>query len=322
MRRNSTLDAMLDTAEANGLCLWSGTEVQRQILRRRVTIGELTAVGAQCYARTSYWQALSAEDRLRHLTRSLTLMHPKWVFGGSTAATLLNICDSTRHMRKLHRVIDGNRVPRSTGIIVNHYIEETAPIIIDGARVTPLDRTAFDCARWLGFPDAIAIIDSILRQRLRTKSQLDRSFRLTNGKYRNRALHVLNWATGRTDNGGESFSYGVILEERFMQPQLQVVMPCHNEYGNHDRVDFLWKTPDGRIIVAELDGRIKYRDASMYVNGSLPETIIAEKEREERIRMEVDGFVRFSFAEAYRRTPLIRKLEWAGVPRTTDFRSP
>ena len=84
-----------------------------------------------------------------------------------------------------------------------------------------------------------------------------------------------------------------------------------------DRVDFAWQTQDGRLVVAELDGRVKYRDPSMYRNGSLSDTIIAEKEREERIRLVVDEVVRFSFAEAMGRQVLVRKLLKAGVPRVS-----
>ena len=52
----------------------------------------------------------------------------------------------------------------------------------------------------------------------------------------------------------------------------------------------------------------------MFRNGDLSETIIAEKEREERIRLVADDVVRFSFREAMERVPLVRKLVKAGVP--------
>lgn len=137
---------------------------------------------------------------------------------------------------------------------------------------------------------------------------------LGNGKAE--ALRVLECATGQTENGGEAYALGVILEERFMEPSLQEEMIYSFDLAHRDRVDFAWRTPDGRLIVAELDGRVKYRDESMFRNGDLSETIIAEKEREERIRLVADDVVRFSFREAMERVPLVRKLVKAGVPRS------
>ncbi|WP_133119533.1 CTP synthase [Bifidobacterium primatium] len=306
---------MLDQAESNRLCIWSRDDAERQMMRRRQSVGELIHVGARCYARPSYWQGLTEFERFRHLARSLSGKHPRWVFGGPTAAVMHGVCDSHRQMRTVHRVIAGNGMVRDTDIVTSHYVTDASYVVVDGVKVTSLPRTVFDCARWMDFPDALAVVDAVLRQGAMGRAALHDSLLRERGRYVGRALHVLDEATGRTYNGGESYVYGVILEERFAKPTIQAEMPCRNENGNPDRVDFLWVTGDGRRVVAELDGRIKYRDESMYRNGSLPDTIIAEKEREERVRMVVDGFVRFSFAEAYRRAPLVRKLEWAGVPR-------
>lgn len=308
---------MLDQTESNRLCVWGRNDAERQMIRRRQSAGELLHVGNRCYARPSYWQGLTEFERFRHLARSLSRKHPHWVFGGPTAAVMHGVCDSHRQMRTIHRVIEGNAMVRDTDIVTSHYVTDASYVVVDGVKVTPLPRTVFDCARWMEFPDALAVVDSLLRQGRMTREGLRDSFLRERGRHADRAFRVADNATGRTDNGGESYAYGVILEEGFAKPMVQAAMPCLNENGNPDRVDFLWTTGDGRRIVAELDGRIKYRDESMYRNGSLPDTVIAEKEREERVRMVVDGFVRFSFGEAYRRVPLIRKLEWAGVPRLT-----
>lgn len=315
MRTNTKLNNLLADAEANRLCIWSGGDAQRRVLQRRTAAGELVRVGQRCFARTSYWRNLSPVEQFRHHVRTLSRIHPHWVFGGPTAAIVRGICDSTRQMNEVHRVMPVNAMVRDNRIMKNHYIGSEEHVMVDGVRVTVLLRTAFDCARWLDFPDALPIIESALRQRLATIDELSRAFRTEEGRNRRGALTVLKYASGMTENGGEAYALAVMIEEGFVPPQLQVSMPCRNANGNPDRVDYFWRTDDGRTIVAELDGRIKYRDESMYRNGSLPDTIIAEKEREERIRMVVTSMVRFSFAEAYRRTDLVRKLEWAGVPR-------
>ena len=53
----------------------------------------------------------------------------------------------------------------------------------------------------------------------------------------------------------------------------------------------------------------------LYINGSLPDTVIHEKEREERLRMICTDVVRFSFGEVMERRPLAAKLDAAGIPR-------
>lgn len=318
MRTNSKLNRLLNEAEANRLCIWSTSDTQRRTLQRREAAGELVRVGIRCFARTEYWQRLSHIERFRHHIRTLARIHPHWVFGGPTAAVMHGICDSIRQMKEIHRVMPANAMVRSNHIMHNHYIRSDEHVIVDDVRVTTLGRTIFDCARWLAFPDALPVIESALRQRIITLDELNRIFRSEEGLNRRSALHALRYASGKTENGGEAYALAVMIEEGFAPPQLQVAMPCVNEKGNPDRVDFFWRTNDGRSIVAELDGRIKYRDESMYRNGNLSDTIIAEKEREERIRMTVTSMVRFSFVEAYRRTDLVRKLEWAGVPRVTD----
>ncbi|WP_165781909.1 hypothetical protein [Bifidobacterium imperatoris] len=134
------------------------------------------------------------------------------------------------------------------------------------------------------------------------------------GRGKANALRALNYATGRTENGGEAYALGVMLDGGLAQPSLQEEITYPFDLGHRDRVDFAWHTREGHLIVAELDGRVKYRDPSMFRGGDLSATIIAEKEREERIRLVADEVVRFSFREAMERQPLIRKLIHAGVP--------
>ncbi|MBW3087937.1 hypothetical protein KIH77_04210 [Bifidobacterium sp. 82T24] len=315
MRTNIELNDRLRKAETDGLCVWGVDSAQRQVLRRREKSGELIRVGARCFARADYWKRLSHTERFRHYIRTLARIHPHWVFGGPTAAAIHGISDSRRLMSTVHRMTNRNAMTRGGDIVRCHFIKEMEYVVVDGVRVTTLEKTAFDCSRWLDLPDALPILEEILRQRRMGKQLLERFFLTASGHHRGKALRALRYANGRTENGGEAYVFGVIVDEGYMPPRLQVPLPCVNENGNPDRVDFFWRAEDGRTIAGELDGRIKYRDPSMYRNGSLPDTIIAEKEREERVRLVVDAMFRCSFAEALQRGPLIRKLDHAGVPK-------
>ncbi|PJM79470.1 hypothetical protein [Bifidobacterium scaligerum] len=265
--------------------------------------------------RPDYWLSLDARSRYLHIVRSLSQMHPGWIFCDMTAAAVYGVNTSTRHMDLIHiRTVDDKHV-HDYGKVRHHYIREEHYEIVDGIRVTPLARTVFDCARGQSFPDALAVIEAVLRNRMMNKDKLERCFESLPGWHRKAALAALKPATGHTENGGEAYSLGVILEERFAMPLLQEsIVDPYDAYTVY-RVDFAWRNDAGGLIVAELDGRVKYTDRSMFRNGSLSETIIAEKEREERIRLVVDDMVRFSFREALDRAPLVHKLESVGVPR-------
>ena len=316
MRRNIGLERELDEAQSRRLCLWSANKSRQRTLARRTEAGELQCVYKGMYARPAYWAGLGGIERYRHIIRSLAAMHPQWVFCEMTAAAMYGINESTRHMKLVNIAVQRGGCPRDYGLVRHHYIKKVHSQIIDGVRVTPLGRTVFDCMRKQAFPDALAIGEAILRRRIMTKKAIRQEFQALSGRGKAAAMRALAHVTGKTENGGEAYSLGVIIDERFMEPALQKEIVYPFDLRHRDRVDCAWHTPDGRLIVAELDGRVKYRDKTMYRDGDLSATIIAEKEREERIRLVADEVVRFSFREVAERTPLVRKLIAAGVPRT------
>ena len=315
MRRNIGLERDLDEAQSRRLCLWSASKSRQRTLARRAEAGELQCVYKGMYARPEYWASLGGIERYRHIIRSLAAVHPQWVFCEMTAAAMYGINESTRHMKLVNIAVQRDSCPRDYGLVRHHYIRTVHSEIIDGVRVTPLGRTVFDCMRKQDFPDALAIGEAVLRERIMTRKAICREFQTLSGRGKASAMRALAYATGKTENGGEAYSLGIIIDERFMEPALQKEIVYPFDLRHRDRVDFAWHTPEGRLIVAELDGRVKYRDKTMFRDRELSATIIAEKEREERIRLVADEIVRFSFREVVERTPLVRKLISAGVPR-------
>lgn len=315
MKHNRKLAARCDKAESQRLCLWAGTDAERRVFQRRRNAGELVRVFGRCHARTEYWNGLDRVERYRQIVRSLAALHPGWVFCEMTAALFHGLSDSKRHLGLVNIVTTERGHVHDYAGIRHHYVKDAAYEVVDGVRVTPLARTVFDCARKQRLPDGLAVIEAALRARKATKEELTEAFGLLPGRHADAALRALSYGTGGTENGGEAYALGVMLEEGYAMPVLQEEIVCQADLAHVDRVDFAWHTEEGRFIVAELDGRMKYRDPSMYRNGSLPDTIIAEKEREERIRLAADELVRFSFGDAYNRTMLVSKLDKAGVPR-------
>ena len=308
MRVNHKLDIICAQAEADRILVVAASDRMRRTLRIRSEAGEFIHVHGQCFARTEYWNQCTPLERYTHLIRTYARLHPPWVFCDMSAAAMWGINDSRRHMGVLHVFTTRQSHTHDYPMVKHHFAASKECTTVDGVRVSPLARTVFDCARRYDRPDALAVVESALRQGLISRKQLLQAFATQSGRYRTRALRALEHAEGRTENGGEAFSLGVMLDEGFAPPMLQLEIRSAHAGKKPDRVD-------GTLIVAELDGRVKYRDAAMYKDGSLASTIIAEKEREERIRLVADEVVRFSFSEAFDRRVLVLKLVKAGVPR-------
>lgn len=145
------------------------------------------------------------------------------------------------------------------------------------------------------------------------------------------------FANGLSENGGESFARGTMIDLGFMVPELQHEFVAPNS-GVKYRCDFLWQLPGGGLIVGELDGYGKYfvdstnaahvnidfnssADNQMlrnsYSQAAVNRNIDRQAERESVLFREcgVSKIVRFNFADVIGVKNIERKLVDAGVPR-------
>ena len=142
---------------------------------------------------------------------------------------------------------------------------------------------------------------------------------------------------GASENGGESFARGTMIDLGFMVPELQHEFVVPNSRVKY-RCDFLWRVSGGGLIVGELDGYDKYfvdstnsahaninfnssSDTQMlrnsYNQAAINRNIDRQAERESVLFREcgVSKIVRFNFADVVGVKNLERKLVEAGVPR-------
>lgn len=142
---------------------------------------------------------------------------------------------------------------------------------------------------------------------------------------------------GLSENGGESFARGTMIDLGFMVPELQHEFVASNSRVKY-RCDFLWRVSGGGLIVGELDGYDKYfvdstnsthaninfnssADTQMlrnsYNQAAINRNIDRQAERESVLFREcgVSKIVRFNFADVVGVKNLERKLVEAGVPR-------
>lgn len=315
MKAYPQIDTLLNQAENARRCAHSSDPLIQKGLYRRYRAGDLARPYPGLFTRAEYWHQLNEPEQSLHMARALRDLHPNWVFSGITAAA----AHGFDHPRILHRQgltitlpSHGSYRPHEKLNIIYSPCPREKAVIANGIAVTNPSRTLLDCGRTIDFVHSLPIFDDAASNGIEEKQILQECARTTLDC--SRIFKLLRYTDARSENGGESFARAVMIENGFSVPQLQV--PFTDPLtGKQFRVDFLWRTADGRIIVGELDGTAKYVDPQMTDRKSIQETVQAEREREQALfRAGVTDIVRFTFDDAVRQKPLIAKLRRAGVP--------
>lgn len=301
MKAYPQIDTLLDQAENARRCAHSSDPLIQKGLYRRYRAGDLARPYPGLFTRAEYWHQLNEPEQSLHMARALRDLHPNWVFSGITAAA----AHGFDHPRILHRQgltitlpSHGSYRPHEKLNIIYSPCPREKAVIANGIAVTNPSRTLLDCGRTIDFVHSLPIFDDAASNGIEEKQILQECARTTLDC--SRIFKLLRYTDARSENGGESFARAVMIENGFSVPQLQV--PFTDPLtGKQFRVDFLWRTADGRIIVGELDGTAKYVDPQMTDRKSIQETVQAEREREQALfRAGVTEIVRFTFDDAVR----------------------
>lgn len=189
---------------------------------------------------------------------------------------------------------------------------------VGGLRVTPPLQTVFDCLRWADFPRGLGIVDSALRREVVGWAELAgyaESERARRPRDAERVLGTLAWADPRSENGGESIARGRMLLLGYVRPELQVEVPRVVERGRPWRADYCWVRTDGRVILGELDGRVKYVEQELMGGRGIDEVLSDENIRGSRFSLYDVSLMRFRFGVTERPAEFARLLDEYGVPR-------
>ena len=190
--------------------------------------------------------------------------------------------------------------------------------IVDDVVVTSLARTVVDMACTTSFIRAVAMADAALRKPDRTEWRRDATTALdltttleSLRPYRGltKAQRVLDFADGRSESAGESFSRVQFLALGYPPPRLQVNFS--DDDGFIGCVDFYWPELD---LIGEFDGLSKYGRKRRYQPGlSLDQILMIEKAREDRLRRVSNGFVRLDWQKVSHRRVLADFLRPHGL---------
>ena len=316
MKNHKQVNRLIDEAVKERRCAFSSVGSENAALRRRAVNGELLRPARSLYVPVDYWNNLSPPERSMHMARAMAKQHRKWVFVGAVAA----YAHGFEHSWKLHdgTVSIANAYQNSFSRVAKIrrvYVPEERMFVkvVDGVPVLGEVPTVLSCSAQYDFPFGLQIADSALRQGI-GYSDLKTGCSGMRVGY-TQVARVLRYADGASENGGESLCRAVIIDAGYMVPLLQVVF-TDPKTGRTFRADFVWHLPDGRVVVGEYDGSQKYVDPQMTDYKSIQAVVQEEREREAALlRAGVAAIVRFSYDDAVERTPLVRKLQQAGIPR-------
>lgn len=310
---------LLDEAEQADMCLVCRSDGLHKALRRRVAAGELVMPWPQLFARATTWERFKPDERACRLLISLNELHPDWVFCGPSAAVLQGLSVSWELLDTVHVAVPPGSGGCSPRALRRHVTSDIEPDQARGVPVTPLLRTAFDCARWLSFREGLAVADSALRVGGLPKEELVEYVDEMGGGFHGiaQARMTVTHADGRSENGGESIARAAMWELGFAMPDLQVEVPSPFSGSGLYRVDFRWRLADGAEVYGEHDGNEKYLNPQM--NGGSPLAAMkGERRRESGLTVAHASVMRFSPADVADTEYFDWLLRYYGIPRERE----
>jgi hypothetical protein len=263
-------------------------------------------VRAGVYAATGAWDRLKPWDRYLARVHAYALVRPDAAFAFESAAVLRGL-PIFGEPRDIHIFDTHRRRSLRFGDVAVHTSEDARHIDEIGAlRLTTAAHTVVDLARVLPPAFGLAVVDAALRHghipSLDEVVVLARSQRTTRGRTK------LEWvwprADARAESVGESVSRAVAEWWGFPTPELQRTFRAE---GAEDRVDFFWAKAR---VIGESDGYAKYEAETAE---DAVARVIAEKQREDRLRRQANGFARWDWKDTMSGTGQRDKLVSAGL---------
>jgi hypothetical protein len=275
--------------------------------------GAIIRVRRGAFVPEHLWNSSSEEARHRLLVQATALLHPSPLLFSHYAAAALHRMPLVGPWPHRVHVLEpmasgGSSMP---SLFVHRTTISRSDEVIDGLMVTGVERTLVDVACSDGFLQSVAMIDyAIHKGRATCDSLLEELAYVAPGRGAKKAARAIYFADGRAESVGESLSRVRMHELGFQLPELQTEF--RGPGGARAFVDFSWRR--GRLI-GEFDGREKYVNPELTRGRSTQSILLAEKDREDWIRPQVDGFFRWGWGLAWDQRGFGAFLQAHGVPR-------
>ena len=294
--------------------------------RRARERNQLVGVHRGVFADPRYWAQLSPEDRYLHQilgaarsSRSTpTLSHV-------SAAALWGAPLLAGAPTFVHVLSTKSTGSRTEGGFRRHATAHPEVDIteLQGLRVTALARTMAEFAQIMPFSSAVAAIDWAIRPSTVRKPKpsttkeeiLAAAARLEIIRGHRKIQRAVEFSDGLSGSPGESLSRVQLLTLGFPRPELQ--KEFRDQLGLIGFVDFWW--PEFNVI-GEFDGVGKYIRHEFTDGKTTAEVVIAEKNRENRLRAVGPGVTRWDWPTLHSPGRLLEQLVSAGLPSSRRSR--
>ena len=292
-----------------------GTDLR---LRRAAERGRLHRVGWGQYCPAEVWGALDRDQRYALKARAASLSRQGALpLSHQSAAALWQLPVLGPWPDEVHFLTERASGGRSDPGIRKHAVgyEALDVSLRHGVLVTSVARTVIELATVVDLRSAVAAADRALAvdrtgqvPPLTDKATLLATWeRMLPFRGSVRARLVIDFATTLSGSPDESGGRVTIALAGFPEPELQ------HPFDVGDRTvftDFFWRTVRG---VGESDGRIKYFDPVMLNGRTTAEVVYEEKLREDAIRRQVAGFVRWDHATSMSVPRMTARLAHLGL---------
>lgn len=274
------IEQLLTQAEQEGRCLIPPSTAIRKALLRRIGSAIVSPMPG-LFARKTRWEELNRAQRHVEIVRALAVAHPDWTFCSFSAACLLGLEVSWRHLNVVH-VCSATKPSARPGMrIQRHQIVSAGRVNQAGISITPPVQTVTDCLLQTGFADGMPIADSAISKLGLTREQLmeavEKRAGARNGRAVRTALTTLQYADARAESGGESVARAVMIETGFAPDRLQYELTDPFDSAQSMRTDFAWERQARELTLGELDGLVKYTDQAILAGRTTAETLVAER---------------------------------------------
>lgn len=227
MKIDSQIERLLDESQNAHRCAVTTDVNLRRKLRRRCESGELTMPYPQLFARKETWDALNPREKKRHVILALAMVRPDWIFCAQSAACLYGIEQSYQiHDNPMIHIASTHesgiyRARRSDAVIHRVYTPNPQYNVINGAKVTTLPCTIYQCALVLPFEQILPLADSAVRSGMALDDL--RQFPVHSATEALAIGNVLEYTDPRSENGGETLARSRFIERGLMIPAAEGV---------------------------------------------------------------------------------------------------
>ena len=241
------IDQLLTQTEQEGRCLIPPSTAIRKALLRRAG-GTVVSPMPGLFARKTRWDELNRAQRHCEIIRALAIIHPDWTFCSFSAACLLGLEVSWRHLNVVHVCSSTKPSARPGAHIQRHQIEPAGAIRRAGISVTPPIQTATDCLLQTGFADGMPIADSAISKLGLAREQLmeavEQRATARNGRTIRTALTTLRYADACAESGIAAFT-GDGTNPDVMTPSIRPSPYERTLPGNARRGNSRWASSTG-----------------------------------------------------------------------------